>query len=352
LLKIIGTDKRSIDTIISHIKDEKTQEQIKTILMFLISMCEKTWALKSEMYSDIISTLMQNRIVKDETLTFNKNIDILTFNYDVSLDIYCKQYVERALYDGKKTLTPNQTQSLRDKITHIYGSLWDRCDYYNNYKYGKCLKLFWTLNSESLKYQDRYEKGKGLTSVKCSQTEQLKQQLLALKKNYFSDNKPFSTSDGFYFFRKKINDELNNQSFRQNSIYLLQWERSSESRTLIHDKYNHKLIQTINHEREAEKFSEYGKKVQKADIIYIMGFGFDKVNCETVLGFDKIKQQRESKQKNSKPWNKKIFYTNYGDVPMINRVVKYYFGDGENVVKSTFGCSETMGREFNFDSEI
>ena len=34
LLKIIGTDKRSIDTTISHIKDEKTQNEIKQILMF------------------------------------------------------------------------------------------------------------------------------------------------------------------------------------------------------------------------------------------------------------------------------------------------------------------------------
>jgi hypothetical protein len=304
--------------------------------MILISMCEKQWALKSEMYSDIISLLMQESKFENDELTLNKNIEILTFNYDVSLDIYCKQYLEKALYDDKKTLTPNQTKALRNKIKHIYGSLW----------------------------QDGEEYGYGCQLNEFFLNQKTNNQTMSNNNDYFTFIYPFRNS------QTQFVENFKNRDFSTTKDIFLCQVLSTGIKS-IYENYTQSLIRTINHERKAEQFSEYSKKVQEADIIYIMGFGFDKINCETVLGFDKIRKQRDEKERLKNELNKygqnteeykkildeikqtkekKIFYTNYGDVPIINDNVKRYFGDGENVVKSKLGCSETMSQEFNFDS--
>ena len=413
LLQYFNTEPISVDRLISHISNSEHRAKIKQILMFLISMCEKQWALKSTMYHNIISSLL---VFKDDEWQLKNDVDILTFNYDVSLDIYCRDYIKQTIC-GEQNPSEQQREkaqelqnALRQKITHIYGSLWKKD---LDYDYGKKLNEFYniSINYEATFEEINYDRLTNSSSNPKSKDVGAEEVITKIMSYYYNN-----ISEESYFCKTIKIEKLDTQGIyytldidrgflpfrsKQQSIYDSQWKNFALKRlshlqnlfennnnyyfyknifkqceSITIDRYKQDLIQTIAYERGEKKdeYKEYKEKVKNADIIYIMGFGFDKFNCENVLGFDEIKNERlESKnqtsnltqntddknsnnngfnEKSDKTINKKIFYTNYGDIPVVNRMVKYYFGDGKNVIKSTYGCSETMGMEFNFDTEI
>lgn len=269
---------KSIDEYLSGTKDTDVQKIGKKLILFIIKNNENIRHFsvpkknpdskeKSPWYN-YLTELFFPIYYGDENKGYEefiknlKNTDIITFNYDVSLEYFLFSQIERG-YFQQQTLKNSAKKEIINRIHHVYGQVWENTVITE--KYGTLHKTDW--------------------------------------------------DDAHNFIGNFLEKEEPN------------------------------LISVIGEERAMEKFEKAQSNIYNANELYLLGFGFDSINCRDVLGLDKFIEKHT-------PDICKIFCTNFGGIPKItNKINTYFPAKNQKTYISDKDMINTMKNEFDFDNE-
>ncbi|MDX2082973.1 MAG: hypothetical protein SFV53_03180 [Rickettsiales bacterium] len=319
LLNLISSGHLSIDSHISLIGDNNEREFLKSyylsIFLFCTACSEISGNFESGWYTEfsklILTPLSVGKSNKERLEAIKKNLkklQVITFNYDVSLEISLRKSLER--YFNKKdndhgTMVKDALKAVSEKIYHPYGSI-------------ATVDEILEINFEKLTSD---QVGRNIT--KSIEDEIAKKQknfveyLEEIKLRFLAQG-AFGKSAKVY---KKFKDiiELDRSNLTQNEDIFVRYSRfvfqtivyvADEIKDVNDPKFfSSARIKVISEERENLK-KEIPNKVfdQKPDLLYVLGYGFDETNNE-ILGLKNIKYQ------------KGCFVTNYEGNQKLERLI-------------------------------
>lgn len=192
-------------------------------------------------------------------------INIITFNYDISLECFLFSHLERGYFKNPELITQSK-EALAKKIFHVYGQLRE----------------------------------------------------IQIVEDYGSLNKLLKKRNGHITYNQIASSEF--------------------------EKIDRVLIKVIQEERDLQYLqTNISKIINNTDELYVLGFGFDKYNCQSVLGLHKKRATLL-----------KVFCTNYKENEKLERKINYYFKSekqAEKLLISNKCVSETMSSVFDFDND-
>ncbi|MBU6338742.1 MAG: hypothetical protein KGQ36_02075 [Rickettsiales bacterium] len=297
LKKLVEASPPSIDAYISSINDSKDKVRLKALILSILRVCTDY----SESYSDkfintwyfsiwqLFERELRNcgsdteKIMKLQQI---KSFKIITFNYDLSLELFLWKRIDANFvseHEKKKAI-----KIISDQIFHVYGSLGDlnlRGNYFNagHLEFDK-------LNSfVGCDWSDIIE-----PNAKDGNLIKAIIQLLDKILNRIDEE-------------EKVNSSENVVTNLVNGIKVIETERNND-----------------------EKLDEITKLQDGWDVVYVLGYGFDRLNNER-LNLSKIK------------WNKGCFITNFGGKKKLEkRIYEQLSRKDEGVIIRTVWKIPTM----------
>jgi hypothetical protein len=287
----------SIDSHISLIGDKDERKFLKSyylsIFLFCTACSEISRDFESSWYTEfsklILTPLSVDKSNKERLEVIEKNLkklQIITLNYDVSLEISLRKSLER--YFNKKSddygfMLSEALKAVSKKIYHPYGSI-------------ATIDEILEINFEKLTVDQV-----GRNATKSAEEEIAKKQknfveILEETKSRFVSIVAFGKSVKIYkFFKDVIElDSSEDVSFPYSQAVFQTIVDVADEIKDIDDLnfFSSARIKVISEERENLK-KEILSKVfdQKPDLLYILGYGFDETNNE-VLGLKNIKYQK------------------------------------------------------------
>jgi hypothetical protein len=270
---------------------------------------------------------------KDNLLNIVKNhlennpIQIITFNYDVSLEYYLLRFIQDAYaQDTTLEVQNNIFKEICKTIHHVYGAV---------------REVDFMIASKILKQHYFQQEGQNISTYHpLYYGEVIDYEAQTYGRIITHDN-----------YRRKHPDEskkklvlscLNqeyppvgqeNSPLYSNTRYFVGLTDIIES-----TKDEYKNIKVIGEERN-DRIATNVKNLLKtpSEETYILGFGFDKTNSTTILGFDK--------NGNDKNLHGDIYITNFGNNIRIAKLINKYFGSGLATVSYNSAC-DALQTEF------
>lgn len=305
---LVESSHASIDSHIMYVRNDEERNFLKSLILSIILSCtaysnlqksfDNNWY--SEIAKLIFPTLASNADSAKRLKEIEKKIatlQIVTFNYDVSLELYLLDRLQD--FFGKEPTNPQtedelySKQALRkimDKIHHVYGRIYD------------CDEIFLT-------HQQMNSLGSDKDSPECL----WQKDLAKWEGNHKRQQAPS--------FKDLINNEYSNDEHAHRRIFcylVLEYALLIDSTNLnlkISDKeLSHDRIMVIKEDERSQKIEEVLKdkinnNEKSWDLVYILGYGFDQDNNK-LLSFDKIKNYKRG-----------CFITNYNSNKKLERLI-------------------------------
>ena len=340
----------SIDAHISYIDNENERNFLKALIVSII-LASTTYSFlrrgfDSSWYHEfaklVFPTVSSDKDDKKRLEEIEENLkflQVITFNYDISLELYL---LERAKHFFKNS---NDDQNLKEflqkllpKIYHVYGKVVKdeqeilcinkQIQGFDN-SFSAAMNIwkndfFFTASSKVMVKNCGSRKIDEIQpKTECWVSRDEAEKLMRMYPNEVIDIKR-----SFYEFT----DEVYFTSFREflksckTESECQQWEIYHKA-TLLNLILNHALliqneveilngIKVINGDRNGNKDENLDKITLEQDwnIIYVFGYGFDRLNNERL-------KLRQPDQGRFLRWNKGCFVTNYGNKPKIARKI-------------------------------
>lgn len=293
---LVNSSHASVDSHIVYIKNTEERNFLKSLILSVILSCtaysnleksfDQNWY--SEIAKLILPTLSNGANDADRLEAIEKkiaNLQIVTFNYDVSLELYLLDRLQDFFgekFESPKPFNPYSKRALRkimDKIHHVYGRVYD------------CDEVFWVHNQMNFS-------GSTKESFECLWQEELK------NRQGTASRRPAKS------FRDLIDSHQEHRFHRSIFLFLI-----LKYALRIDDPSNNKIgDMELSQDRimvikEDERSLEIEKDLQVKinnngnswDLVYILGYGFDHDNNK-LLNFDKIRNYKHG-----------CFVTNYAN---------------------------------------
>lgn len=249
-------------------------------------------------YRYIVNSLITGCKEPEDILENNRNLTVVTFNYDISLEYYLLDRLKKI--DFFKNVVDEFISEL--KIIHVYGQL---------QKFKKLKEFSWDLKEIS---DDR-------------------DNALALQYFYTDLKSYYDTKTGQNFCYNNSGNSIGAKAIAKEVVPLLK----NNIEIIGNNKWNdieNERIQKIRDELSSDE----------AKNVYALGFGFHDANMQ-LIELDKYIKRLENPQGN------KFYYTNMGDSEKINRkVFKQISRDWlaeDVVVKSTRSIDDALALDFD-----
>ncbi len=298
LKNLIESSHTSIDSHIVYVKNEKERNFLKSLILSIILSCTAYSDLKKtfnnnwypEIAKLIFPTLSKDASNEDRLNGIEKKLtklQIVTFNYDVSLEMYLLDRLQD--FFGKESIDPKAQNGpyskialgkIMEKIYHVYGQIYD------------CDEVFSVYQIRNYVFKDGENFGEQFERQNKSSDFLWRSELTDLcRYNYgiIAANSWNNLMEGSFSHQKHI--------FYYLVLKYALLINSRESRPKIGDKeLTHERIKVIKEdERSSEIEEELMEKISNGgvnwDLVYILGYGFDQDN-NGLLGFDKIRNYK------------------------------------------------------------
>lgn len=302
LRNLITSGHSSIDSHISLISDNDEKKFLKSYYLSIFLLCTAYSEIKggfaSSWYTEfsklILTPLSSNKSNQDRLEAIKKNLEkiqVITFNYDVSLEISLRKSLER--YFNKKSddygvSVSDALKAVYEKIYHPYGAIAE---------VGEILEI----NFEKLTRNQIDENVTKSIEDEIAKKQKNFVEYLEEYKSIFLAEGAFNESAKIYKnFRDVIGHARSNLT--QNEDIYVRYSREVFSTIIdiadeIKDVEDPKFfssarIKVISEERQKLE-KEILSKVfdQKPDLLYVLGYGFDETNNE-ILGLKNIRYQK------------------------------------------------------------
>lgn len=289
LLNLISGGHLSIDSHISLIGDENEKKFLKSYYLSIFLLCtacsEINGDFASSWYTEfsklILTPLSSNKSNQDRLEAIKKNLEklqVITFNYDVSLEIFLRKSLERYFKKGDDygDKVSAALKVISEKIYHPYGSI-------------ATVDEILEINFEKLNEYEVAKKKKNFVEY------------LEEYKSIFLAGGAFDESAKIYKnFRDVIGHARSNLT-QNEDIYVRYSRRVFSTIIDVADEikdvddpkfFSNARIKVISEERQKSE-KEILSKVfnKKPDLIYVLGYGFDETNNE-ILGLKEIRYQK------------------------------------------------------------
>ncbi len=305
---LVESSHASIDSHIMYVRNDEERNFLKSLILSIILSCtaysnlqksfDNNWY--SEIAKLIFPTLASNSDSAKRLKEIEKKIatlQIVTFNYDVSLELYLLDRLQD--FFGKESIDlqakdePYSKQALRkimEKIHHVYGQIYD------------CDEIFLTHQQMNSSSSDK-------DSPECLWQVDLEQWEGGSRKRQQAHS-----------FKDLINHKHSNDEHEHRRIFcllVLKYALLIDSTNLnpkIGDKeLFHDRIMVIKEDERSLKIEKALKdKINNNgepwDLVYILGYGFDQDNNK-LLGLKEIN------------WTRGCFVTNFGNNKKLDRII-------------------------------
>ncbi len=231
----------------------------------------------------------------------NNPIQIITFNYDVSLEYYLLRFIKSQYAENvSNDIQDDIFKEICKTIHHVYGSLRD-IDF---------------MITEGVNYTNT-------------------RQLQDFFNGRISETRGVSEHLYYAYFANNVSRNSNPDNM-ENSKYNTCYEILTQLDCIKKEEWDG--IKLIGEERN-DRIATNVKNLLKtpSEETYILGFGFDKTNSTTILGFDE-----NGKDKNL---HGEIYITNFGNNIRIAKLINKYFGSGLATVSYNSAC-DALQTEF------
>lgn len=318
LKNLIASNHASIDAHISSIGDEEEQKFLKSFYLATFLFCtacsettemfENNWYIElTKLVIPTLSSKLDNKSRLEAVKEKLKNLQVITFNYDISLEIFLRKALERFFKESNenyRTSLENAFKEVCKKIFHVYGAIATVDEILEI----DCAKLSSKEVSEVISKSDDYESAKNPKSFV--------EYLLQVKAGFLAGGS-FDNLNIFKGFRSIISPNRDDLSENENilhtyskQVFCLILGVVEEIKDIEDPKlFSSSRIKVISEER-ANLEEEIPLRVfkQKPDLLYVLGYGFDETNNK-ILRLEEIKYQ------------KGCFVTNLGKNQKLQRLI-------------------------------